>query len=339
MNSPSRTEVTAPGSDPSTVEPSDRGRRRPLRLGLDRFSGLYVWAALIVLFGLWIPDLFLTASNARIIAADQAITAMVALAVVVGLAAGVFDLSTASVLGVSVAIVIALQSQGHHPALAAAAALLAGVVIGIVNGFIVVRLHVESLIATLGMSSILAALAFWVTDGKQIVTGISPSFLAWGRSSVLGLPAPVYYMAALALVLWYVLEYTPVGRYLYAVGGSPVAARLAGVQVDRVTWGALVVTSTVSAFAGIVLAARLGSASPEVGPSYLLPAFSAAFLGATQVKRGRMNVLGTLIAIFLLATGVKGLQLVGAPSYVNFLFNGLALIIAVALAVRTAHRR
>jgi ribose transport system permease protein len=313
--------------------------RRKLGLGLDRFSGLYVWAALIVLFGILRPDTFLTPENARIIAAEQAITAMIALAVVVALAAGVFDLSVAATLGVSVCVVITLQSNGYNPVVAALAAVLTGIVIGFVNGFIVVKLHVESLIATLGMSSILAAVAFWITGGKQIVTGISPSFLAWGRESVLGLPAPVYYMAVTALVLWYVLEYTPVGRNLYAVGGNPVAARLAGVRVDRITWGALVVTAAVAAIAGVVLAARLGSATPEVGPGYLLPAFSAAFLGATQIKRGRMNVLGTLVAIFLLATGIKGLQLIGAPSYVNFLFNGLALIIAVALAVRTTRHR
>ena len=183
------------------------------------------------------------------------------------------------------------------------------------------------------------AAAYWVTDGQQIVIGISPHFVVLGQKLVFGLPLPVFYMIGIAIILWWLLEYTPIGRYLYAVGGNPQAARLAGVRVDRITTGAFMTSGFVAAFAGVVLAAKLGSASPDVGTSYLLPAFSAVFLGATQIKPGRVNVLGTLIAIFLLATGVKGLQLVGTPSYVKDLFNGLALIIAVALAARTARRR
>lgn len=318
--------------------PAEAPRRRR-SLGLDRFSGLYVLAALIVLFGLWVPDLFLTSSNVLIIAGDQAITAMLALGLAVPLAARVFDLSIAGTLGLSVAIVIWMQSQGYPPWLAVVVTVLAGTLVGLVNGLVVVKLRVDSLIATLGMSSILMAGAFWVTGGQQIVSGISPSFLTLGTGMPLGLPLPVYFMATIAAVLWYVLEYTPVGRYLYAIGGNPEAARLAGVHVDRTTWGSLAVSGTVAAFAGVILAAKLGSANPTVGPSYLLPAFAAVFLGATQIKAGRVNVPGTLVAIFLLATGVKGLQLAGAPAYVNDLFNGLALIVAVALAARTMHRK
>jgi len=146
-------------------------------------------------------------------------------------------------------------------------------------------------------------------------------------------------MVLLALILWWLLEYTPAGRYLYSVGGNPQAARLAGIRVGRITTGAFLISGFVAALSGILLAAELGSASPDVGTPYLLPAFSAVFLGATQILPGRVNVLGTLIAIFLLATGVKGLQLAGAPGYINDLFNGVALIIAVALAVRSRRRK
>ena len=211
--------------------------------------------------------------------------------------------------------------------------------VGLLNSVIVVGLHVDSFIGTLGMSSILAAGAYWITDGGQIATGISPGFLELGRKQILGLPLPVYYMIALGIVLFWVLQYTPAGRYLYAVGGNPQAARLAGVRVGRITTVAFLTSGLIAAFAGVILAAVLGSANPEVGAPYLLPAFSAVFLGATQIIPGRVNVLGTLIAIFLLATGVKGLQLVGMPGYVEDLFNGVALIVAVALAARTARKR
>jgi ribose transport system permease protein len=308
-------------------------------LGLDRFSGLYVLAALILIFSLWVPSLFLTATNFRIIAGSQAITAMLALGLIVPVACGAFDLSIGGTLGMGCCIVVWFQANGHGFILGIFAAVAFGLLVGLINSFIVVMLHVDSFIATLGMGSILSAGTTWVTGGFQVANGISPHFTAIGQKQVLGLPLPVYYMVILALILWWLLEYTPAGRYLYSVGGNPQAARLAGIRVGRITTGAFVVSGVVAAFAGVMLAAELGSSSPDVGVPYLLPAFSAVFLGATQIIPGRVNVLGTLIAIFLLATGVKGLQLAGAPGYINDLFNGLALIIAVALAVRATRRK
>jgi ribose transport system permease protein len=313
-------------------------RARRFSFGLERFSGLYVWGALILLFAIWVPDTFLTSTNAKIVAGDQAITAMLALGIIIPLAAGVFDLSFAGVLGVSVAITAWVQVEGHGPFLAALAAVAAAACIGAINGFVVVHLRVNSFIATLGMSSLLAAAAFWITDGKQITEGFSDTFLDLGTKQVFGIPLPFYAMLVLAAIIYVVIEYLPVGRYLYASGGNAQAARLAGVRVDRIVFGSLVASSFVAGLTGVVLAARLGTASPDIGPSYLLPAFSAVFLGSTQIRAGRVNVLGTLLAIYLLATGVKGLQLAGAPVYVNDLFNGAALIIAVALAARSARR-
>lgn len=325
--------LAAHGGSPEREIP---GRR--LSLGLDRFSGLYVWAALILLFALWVPETFLTTSNLKIVAGDQAITAMLALGIIIPLAAGVFDLSFAGVLGVSVALTAYMQSGGHSPVVAALIALVGAAAVGAFNGYVVVHLQVNSFIATLGMSSLLAAAAYWITDGKQITDGFNSTFLELGTRQVLGIPLPFYVMLAVAALIYVVIEHLPVGRYLYAAGGNPQAARLAGVRVDRIVFGSLVASSFIAGVTGVVLAARLGTASPDIGPSYLLPAFSAVFLGSTQIKSGRVNVLGTLIAIYLLATGVKGLQLAGAPVYVNDLFNGAALIIAVALAARSVRR-
>ena len=321
---------------PELSEP-DGGRRR-FSLGLDRFSGLYVWAALIVIFAVWVPDTFLRVNNITIILGNEAITAMLALGIIIPLAAGVFDLSFAGVAGVSVAVTAWAQVEGFNPLVAAIMALAVATFIGAVNGFVVVRLKVSSFIATLGMSSLLLAATYWITDGKQIVSGFSAAFLDLGNLRLIGIPLPFYAMLVLAALIYILIEYLPIGRYLYASGGNPVAARLAGVRVDRIVFGSLVASSLIAGFAGVVLAARIGTASPDIGPSYLLPAFSAVFLGSTQIKPGRVNVVGTLIAIYLLATGVKGLQLAGAPSYTDDLFNGAALIIAVALAARSARR-
>jgi len=330
----------SPAGDPGTPNRHERVPRRRLNFGLDRYSGLYVWAILIIVFSLWVPDLFATAQNFRIIASSQAVAAIVALGLLIPVACGVFDLSIAGSLAVSETLVIYMQAHHHGTFVGILCGLGAGLLVGLVNSFVVIKLRVDSFIATLGMSSILLAVVLGLTNGAFLSgPGNTATFTAFGQNKLWGLPLPVFYMLAIGLVLWWLLEYTPIGRYLYGIGGNPQAARLAGVRVDRITTGAFCLSGVISAFAGVVLAAELGSASSTVGDAYLLPAFSAVFLGATQIRPGRVNVLGTLIAIFLLATGVKGLQLAGAPNYIEALFNGAALIVAVALSAHTASRK
>jgi ribose transport system permease protein len=331
---------TTPEGAPGTPTKNKGRSRRGFNVGLDRFSGLYVWAILIVVFSLWVPDLFPTVQNFRIIASSQAVAAIVALGLLIPVACGVFDLSIAGSLAVSETLVVYMQANGHSTLVGIVCGLAAGLVVGLVNSLVVIKLRVDSFIATLGMSSILLAAVLGLTNGAFLSgPGDTPTFTSFGQDKLWGLPLPVFYMLALGIVLWWLLEYTPIGRYLYGIGGNPQAARLAGVRVDRITTGAFCLSGVVAAFGGVVLAAELGSASSTVGDAYLLPAFSAVFLGATQIRPGRVNVLGTLIAIFLLATGVKGLQLAGAPNYIESLFNGAALIVAVALSARTSSRK
>jgi ribose transport system permease protein len=309
----------------------EKSTRPRFSLGLDRFSGLYVWAALIIVFAIWVPETFLQSGNISVVAGTSAITAMLAFACLIPLSAGVFDLSFAGVAGVAAAVTVWGQGRGWNAVLAALAACLVAALVGVINGFVVVRLRVSSFIATLGMSSLLVAAEYMITNG-QVLSNPSQSFVNLFTAKILGIPLPFYLMLVLGAIVYVVTEYLPVGRYLYATGGNPVAARLAGVRVDRIVFGSLVTSSLIAGVTGVILAAQLGEASPTVGPSYLLPAFSAVFLGSTQIKPGRANVVGTVIAVYLLATGVDGLQLAGAPAYVNDLFNGAALIIAVALA-------
>lgn len=326
----------APAPDTSVAKP-----KRRINLGFDRYSGIYVWAVLVVVFSLWIPDLFLSWDNFRTILSFQAISTIVALGLIVPVAAGAFDLTIASTLTVS-ACFTAWSLLNHKGVwFACGGALLIGAIIGLANATVVVRLKVDSFIGTLGMSSILAAVAYMISGGGQLVlpeAGYYP-FLDFARQQWFGISASVYYAAILAAFIWWVLEYTPGGRYLYAVGGNPVAARLAGVKVGRIITMSFVASAVVASFAGIVYLSQNANGAPDSGANYLLPAFSAVFLGATQIRPGRVNVIGTLVAILLLATGVTGLQLAGAPTYVTQLFNGAALIIAMALAARTARRR
>lgn len=294
-------------------------------------SGIYVFVLFIIVFSLWLPDTFPTTTNWRNIASSQAVTAMVSVGLLLPLAAGSFDLSIGGTVGTASVISASLMTHGMPPADAIVITLLAGVAIGCINGVLVAVFEIDSFIATLGMSSVLAAVILAVSHSQQII-GIPRSFQDLTSSTPLGIPIQVYYLAALALILYYVLERTPYGRSLFAIGGAREAARLAGVPTRRYVFISMVGCATISALAGLVVTANIGASSPEIGPSYLLPAFAAAFLGATQFKSGRFNVPGTLLATYLLATGVTGLQLAGAEEWVTSLFNGVALIVAVGLA-------
>jgi ribose transport system permease protein len=300
---------------------------------MSRYSGLWIWAAFILIFGLWVPDTFLTKLTAQSIASEQSITAIVAIGILFPLAAGAYDLSVGTTLGLSAVVTASLTAQhGASPAEAIIVGVLVGAAVGVVNGILVVGVGINSFIATLGMSSVLIA-AISAVSHDNFIGGVPSDYQGLVDHKPLGVPGVAVYLVVIAVVAWYVLEHTAVGRRLCATGFGAEASRLAGVSTGRLTLGALVVSGMLAGFAGALLTAKLTTATPDLGPPYLLPAFAAAFLGSTQLKPGRFNVWGTIIAIFLLATGVKGLQLVGAASWVTNLFNGLALIVAVGMSV------
>ena len=303
---------------------------------LERASALYLFAFVIALFAVWIPDTFLTSITFRLVAADQVVIAILALAILVPLVVGAFDLSVGAMLAFSLVVLTWLESHTELNAVVSSLIAIAACgLVGLLSGLLVVRFKVNSFIATLGMSQILGATSLWISENRQIVGVFSEGFLDFGRRQLFGLPIVVYYLVAIALVIWYVLECTPLGRHLLATGANAEAARLAGVRTDRMVWGSLVVSATVAGLAGIVYGAKVGSFSNTFGPPLLFPAFAAVFFGSTQFKN-RANVWGTIAAVYTLAFGVKGLQLAfsGGVYWITPLFNGLALLIAVALASR-----
>ncbi len=302
-------------------------------------SALYVFALLFLVFSLWIPELFLTTTTWRTLLNDQAFTAIAAVALVVPLAAGAFNLAIGLELGFAAIFVAWLLGTAGLPIPAAIlVTLLVGATIGLISGLLVTRARIDSFIATLGVSSVLAAMVYWVSQGQQIL-GLGSGFQEIATGKLFGITYPVYYLLAVALCTWYVLEWTPAGRLVYATGGNREAARLAGVPTRIVITGSFVACGLVAAIAGVLVSAHFATGDPTVGPGYLLPAFSAAFLGSTQFRNGRFNVWGTLVAVFVLATGVKGLQLAGAPVWIPDLFNGVALLLAVWLSRLERRRR
>jgi ribose transport system permease protein len=301
-------------------------------LSFRNISAIYIFAVMFIVFSIWVPNTFLQWNTWKALLDSQAVTAILAVGLVIALSAGAFDLAIGTELGfgaIFVGWLLVDKGVGVVPAIILT--LLAGAVIGLVNGILITKVRIDSFIATLGMSSVLLALIAWVSSSQQIV-GLGSSFEKLGVTEIFGLTLPVYLMLLVALVVWYVLERTPLGRRVYATGGNIEAARLAGVRVAAVVICSLIACATIASFAGMLVSANLGTGDPTIGPAYLLPAFSAAFLGSTQFRGGRFNVWGTIVAVIVLATGVKGLQLAGAPIWIPDLFNGVALLLAVGLA-------
>ncbi|PHV66165.1 ABC transporter permease [Williamsia muralis] len=330
-----------PEPNPAPHRPATRKRSLVHWLAIDRFSGIYIIVVLIALFMLWIPETFGTSTNGRALIAGQAITGVIALAATISLISGVFDLSIAATMAVSISVCGQLQAVvGLNPWLTVLCCLGIGAVIGVINAIIVTRLQIDPVIGTLAMSAILAAVTYWVASGQSILYGFDPGFVKLGASEPFGIPFTLIILIVLAALLWYVLEQTPIGRYLYAAGANPQAAKLSGVRVGRLTWGALITSGILAAAAGVVLTMQVGSAPFQGGLPYLLPAYSAAFLGATQIQPGRFNILGTLVAIYVVAVAVKGLQLKFPESpWVTDLVQGTILLIAVSFAVWATRRR
>ena len=307
--------------------------RFPRSFGLDKLSGVYLWASFIIAFSIWSPKLFPTSSTVHLLASSQAVAGLLALALLVPLVAGAYDLSVGATANLSGIVAVVLQTHEHLSiGLSLVIAILLGLVIGITNGFIVVRLKVNSFIATLGVGSVLTAFETIVSGNSQ---PLPPESAVWSdltQKTVGGFQVSIFYLLGVALILWWALGHTPFGRHLYAIGGNSDAARLSGVAVDRWLWFALLISSTLSAVAGCVYASLLGP-SLTFGQGLLLPAFAAVFLGSTQFRPGRFNVWGTLLAIYALATGVQGFEYVTGVQWLSDMFNGVALVAAVAFAV------
>jgi ribose transport system permease protein len=312
---------------------------RRARALLGRYAVVLALIAFIAFFSVLRPDTFFTTDNFESILTTESVLVIMALGLVLPLGTGEFDLSVAAVLGFSAGLLAHLTAASDWPVLLAlAVTLLAALAVGVVNALFVVGVGVNSFITTLGVATIVSGLAIAIF-GAETIGGIPSTFSDPFREELFGIDTPVYLAFGLALALWYFLEHTPTGRYVFFTGEGREAARLAGVRVNRIRFGALVASALFAWLAGVVLAAQTGAAQATYGNPFLLPAFAAAFLGATTIKVGRPNAWGTVVAVYVLAVGTTGLQLLGAADWVEDVFNGSALVLAVALARLAARER
>ncbi|MFC3323668.1 ABC transporter permease [Mesorhizobium cantuariense] len=288
---------------------------------------------LVVIFSVLNPTTFPSLLTLNTLLRTESVAAILAIALIFPLVVGEFDLSVGANLGLGAILVTGLTSQGIltiWPAIVAAIAMCG--LVGAINGVLVARIGINAMVATLGMSVIVTGSVLWYTQGNVFFDNIPIQLTDLADNSLLGVPMPAVFLAIVAFCAWYVLEQTPFGRYLHAVGSSKDAAALSGLNIRNLIFSSFLISGLLAGFSGVLQAAALGSGNPNVGPAFLLPAFSAAFLGATAIKIGTFNVLGTIVAVFTVAVGITGLQLMGVAFFVTPIFQGVALIAAVTAA-------
>jgi ribose transport system permease protein len=329
----------------TALEPT-RSELQGLTLGqkLLRFLptyGLVILAlVLILLFSLLLPDTFPTILNLRSIISDKAIIVLLSLGVMIPMSAGRIDLTVGYGIVLWHILAISLQTlYGFHWISAVLIVLALGGIMGVLNGLLVEVAKIDSFIATLGTGTVLYALALWHTGGRQIVGVLPKDFYALSTTMVFGLPITGYYVIAIALTMWVIYEYLPIGRYLYAIGASPKAAALNGIPVRKYVMASFVASGILTALAGVLLASKLRIGQASVGLEFLLPALVGAFLGSTTIKPGRVNVWGTMVGIIILAVGISGIQQFGGSFWVEPMFNGVTLIVAIGIAGYAQRRK
>ena len=322
-------------SELARLSPGERVRRMVPVYGLPLLT-----LALIIAFSILLPDTFPTALNARSILSDKAVIALLSLSAMLPMIAGRIDLTVGYGIVLWHVAAITLQvTYGLSWPAAVALTLVGGLVSGLINGVLVEVAQIDSFIATLGTGTIMYALANWHTGGRQIMGLLPHGFKAINGTWVLGLPIGALYVLVAALVLWVITERLPLGRYLYAIGANPKAAALNGIPVRGYVIGVFVASGVLTAFTGVLLASKLQIGQSSVGLDYLLPALVGAFLGSTTIKPGRVNVWGTLVGVLILAVGISGIQQFGAAFFVEPLFNGATLIVAIGIAGYAQRRR
>lgn len=301
------------------------------------FTDYGIIVALVVIVGFFSamrPDTFPTVGNFGSILQANASIMFIAFGLMIPLIAGHFDLSVAAMAGFAGVLTTGLMSYGTVTSwpLAILIAVLVAVVVGLFNGILVAYFNLNSLVVTLGTQSILFGAILWYSKGAVIYNDIPQSFKDLGQARPGGIPLPFIFAIIVGLILWYVLYFRPIGRRLYAIGGSPQAARLTGIKVDPLKVGAFVLGAVLCALGGVIQVAQVGSAAPTSGNEFLLPAIAACFLGETSIRRGYYNVWGTMTAVVLVAAGTTGLFMLGAQTWVQPVFNGLVLVIAILAA-------
>lgn len=344
MTSTPTEKADAAGPERPATEP--RAGKRPFAGGaaaalFERYGLVIIFVLVAILFAILRPATFAQYPNFRSMAISYSVLAIAALALIVPLVAGRFDISVGANIGMSSIVAASAMSSYNLPLpLAILAGIGTGALIGVVNGVLVAYLGVNAIIGTLGVSIVLQGLMNAYTGGIPISSGLDPVLTRLSVSLVAGIPTLFIIMLIVAAIAWFVLRQTPYGRYLQAVGSNLNAARLTGIPVNRIVFLSFVISGALAGVAGVLQIGAQGNADAATGSiTFILPALAAAFLGATTWKPGTYNVGGTIIALYFLGMVVNGLSLLGVKPWVTDVFNGAAVIIAIVISAQLRRRR
>lgn len=332
--------VEAPAAEPSSAPAAAprTPRRGPggwLMHLLRQYSLVALLLLSLVAYGTWeaTADVFNQTANFQNIAASQSVLAVLTLGLLIPMISGNLDLSIGSTAGLaSIAAAGLFADTGAPLVVGLAFGVAMGAFVGLVNGLVVTKFSIDSFIVTLGTASLILGAVNWYSKGTSIIQGIPQEIITFGGGRAFGIPNLFYVLIVVAFAVWYLLEQTPYGRNLHAIGSNKAASRLVGIRVERDICLAFVLSGAFAGLAGVMVLAQQGAGNPQVGSTYTLTAIAAAFLGAASFKLGKLNVLGSLVAIFFLAVNITGLQFAGVAGWISDVFTGLSLVLAVAFA-------
>jgi len=298
-----------------------------------RYAVIGVWAAMIAVYTVAEPGLFLTEGTFQTIFGSQQSLVFLTMALLCTICVGEFvDLSVPATFGFSATILpVLVVDHGWGVWPAAAVAVLGAITVGVVNGLLVVVVGVNTIVATLGMSTFLGGISLWMSH-LNTVSGLPTGFGKFALYPVAGLPISFFYGVALVSGFAYVLAFTPLGRHIRFVGANREVSRLSGIHVNRIRLGSFVASSAMCGVGAIIAVAALGGYNPTTSDTLLLPTFASVFLGTAVLQPGRFNPIGTFVGIYFLETGILGLQLLGLEAWVSSVFYGGVLIAAVTIA-------
>lgn len=322
---------------PASEEPRPKPERRAAAFGVwgfvGRFGALGFLGLIMVVMTVLRPSTFATTDNMLNIVNQAAVPCVAALGLTFVLVAGEFDLSVgylaslAGILGCT-----ALADMGVPLPIAFAVAVAVGAAVGLLNGLIVTKVGVNALIATLGIGTIAVGANYAVSGGLAVIVPDTGALIAATSDRLFGVPRRVYFVSALVVLLWLVLNRTVLGQGLRAVGANPVAARLAGLNVDRIKIVAFVIGGSCAGLAGMLLASRSGSASATGGDSFLLSSFAAVFFGSAVLRDYEFHVVGTVVGVLTVVTGFNSIALLGIPTYWQYFLQGMLLVLGVGIS-------
>jgi ribose transport system permease protein len=286
---------------------------------------------LIVVVSFLNPNFF-TVDNILNILRQTSVNAIIAVGMTLVILTAGIDLSVGSVLALCGAFAASLIAMEVPVLIAVPTALLAGAALGAISGVIIAKGKVQAFIATLVTMTLLRGVTMVYTDGRPISTGFTDTadaFAWFGTGYALGIPVPVWLMVIVFASVWYVLNHTRFGRYVYALGGNESATRLSGINVDRVKIGVYAICGLLAALAGIIVTSRLSSAQPTAGMGYELDAIAAVVLGGTSLMGGKGRIMGTLIGALIIGFLNNALNLLDVSSYYQMIAKAVVILLAV----------